>query len=679
MATPPTGGVSAAVPAPAAPARRRLITPLRVAIALGIAAAAGGLGFWGLGARDSGTLLASGVLAERDRLVLAEFENRTSDSTLGPSVSEALRIDLSQSPTVRLLDAAAIAAALQRMNQPAGTRIDVALARDIAQREGAKAVVRGHIDPVGPGYVLAGEVVAAQNGAVLAALRETAQNDGELIDAVDRLSKRLRRQIGESLKTIRASTPLQRVTTGSLEALKRYSQAIEAEGRGEWDRAAALLEQAIALDTGFAMAHRKLAAILFNTFGSQSRATAAATSAFRHRDRLPPLERHLTTAYYYTRVEPDREQGAAAYRAALQIDPDDFVAANNLTLLYNELRQFAAAESLALRHLGTANFSIYFNLAQAQLAQGKVDDAAASVRAFELAAPGNPAGIMMRAFIAENRDAYDSAEAIVRSLPSSQLDLATQGWRTQHLFALALVRGRLKAAAAEARRFMEVSEQRRLPGSYLIGGIQIALIQLRFEGQPVAAKRTVAIALRRHPLDSLQAADRPYTMLVMFYAESGQLERARSLLAEYDSVTPAQRRRADEFRHAAVGALAFADGRWDEALRAYRAWYDESWCARCGLNELARIYDQLGRQDSAVVIAERGVTNLGLYRVFEDTWTLAGAYKRLGELYEQRGDTTKARGYYGKFVDLWKDADPVLQPAVRDVRERLAKLAGEQP
>jgi hypothetical protein len=28
-------------------------------------------------------------------------------------------------------------------------------------------------------------------------------------------------------------------------------------------------------------------------------------------------------------------------------------------------------------------------------------------------------------------------------------------------------------------------------------------------------------------------------------------------------------------------------------------------------------------------------------------------------------------------VDLWKDADPKLQPSVREVKERMAKLVGE--
>src|SRR5207245_911971 len=100
-----------------------------------------------LGIGPVGTLVASGVLAERDRLVLADFENRTQDSTLGTSLTEALRVDLAQSPVVRLLDAAAIGPALGRMGRKAGTPLDLTLARELAQREGAKAVVHGKIDP----------------------------------------------------------------------------------------------------------------------------------------------------------------------------------------------------------------------------------------------------------------------------------------------------------------------------------------------------------------------------------------------------------------------------------------------------------------------------------------------------------------------------------------------------
>src|SRR5438093_274118 len=251
-----------------------------------------------LGIGPVGTLVASGLLAARDRLVLADFENRTTDSTLGPSLTEALRVDLAQSGVIRLLDGATVGQALGRMGRPHSTPLTLAVARELAQREGAKAVVHGQIDPLGRSYVVSAELVGAADGAALVAVRENAQDDGAIIAAVDRLSHRLRERIGESLRTIRASDPLEQVTTRSLEALRKYSQALRVNDAGEFDRAVALLGEAIALDTTFAMAYRKLAVVLNNTGAAPSRVAEAATRAFRHRDRLTPPERYLAAAFY---------------------------------------------------------------------------------------------------------------------------------------------------------------------------------------------------------------------------------------------------------------------------------------------------------------------------------------------------------------------------------------------
>jgi tetratricopeptide (TPR) repeat protein len=114
------------------------------------------------------------------------------------------------------------------------------------------------------------------------------------------------------------------------------------------------------------------------------------------------------------------------------------------------------------------------------------------------------------------------------------------------------------------------------------------------------------------------------------------------------------------------------------AIAAYRRWYDESGCVTCGLFEIATIYDRMGQADSALATYERIVPTPGLWGLFDNFYTLAPTYKRLGELYEARGDRAQAREYYGRFADLWKDADPELQPLVREVRARLARLAGER-
>jgi hypothetical protein len=63
--------------------------------------------------------------------------------------------------------------------------------------------------------------------------------------------------------------------------------------------------------------------------------------------------------------------------------------------------------------------------------------------------------------------------------------------------------------------------------------------------------------------------------------------------------------------------------------------------------------------------------------LWEDQDWLAGSFKRLGELYEAAGDLPKAAANLERFVELWKDADPELQPKVRDARERLQRVRAE--
>jgi len=49
----------------------------------------------------------------------------------------------------------------------------------------------------------------------------------------------------------------------------------------------------------------------------------------------------------------------------------------------------------------------------------------------------------------------------------------------------------------------------------------------------------------------------------------------------------------------------------------------------------------------------------------------------LGSLFEERGDGAKAAHYYGRFVDLWKNADPEYQDEVGAIRVRLERLLDE--
>ena len=45
-----------------------------------------------------------------------------------------------------------------------------------------------------------------------------------------------------------------------------------------------------------------------------------------------------------------------------------------------------------------------------------------------------------------------------------------------------------------------------------------------------------------------------------------------------------------------------------------------------------------------------------------------------GRLYEQLGQRAEAAAAYERFATLWKDADPALQPQVREAQAGLARV-----
>jgi tetratricopeptide (TPR) repeat protein len=225
---------------------------------------------------------------------------------------------------------------------------------------------------------------------------------------------------------------------------------------------------------------------------------------------------------------------------------------------------------------------------------------------------------------------------------------------------------------------MAAADERRLQSHYLAGAVTIGLIDLLYRNRPGDGVREVTRALTHHPLASMSALDRPYVELARFYAHVAHVDEAKRFLADYERVVPAGLRAGQWDRHAAAGDVALAEGRFPDALAAYEAWRTESGCDVCGLFEDARVFEQSGRPDSAVARYERLVSTRVPYRVDLDGFVLAAAYKRLGELHEARHDRAKAIESYTRLVDLWKTADPELQPMTRDIRARIARLAAER-
>lgn len=632
-----------------------------------------------LGIGPAATLLSAGTLGSEDRLVLADFENRTSDSTLGAAVTEALRVDLGQSRAVRLLDSREVKAGLQRMGTRADTALDESLARNLAVREGAKAIVAGDVSRLGSGYVLTARIVTADSGATLAPVRVTADDDAHLIAAVNHLSADLRERIGESLRTIRATEPLEQVTTASLSALRLYTEGTRAFDAGRFEVARGLLLRATQTDTAFAMAWRKLAALYFNIGTSRPLQIAAATEAFNHRDRLPPLERSLTEGFYYTNADLRNPRKAIdSYRAALETSPGDPTAVNNLGLVLNVVGQFAVAESLLRRGMAARPaMSIADNLVDALSLQSKWSALDTVFRQADASsAPGHPGRVVIRLTAAFAHRDYAWADSLVSAHETRQGGALPIPPVYGARIGLDMFRGRYGRAARLAREIEDSALASGNRGTAAYAAMLPAELASEL-GRTADARRELATALAGPAFRSIDEADLPLMELARIHALLGDAPAVHRDLKAFEELQPRMSwRPGDSTRWA--GYEAQAEHRWREAAAAFAMSSNLTpACSPCGSFVSAQMWEAAGEPDSAIIYYRRGTDRPAISHNDEDALLYPLALRRLGDLYEQKGDRKAAIDWYGRFVDLWHDADPDLQPIVRDVRERLSRLTAE--
>ena len=638
----------------------------------------------GFGIGPVGSLFAAGKLSQRDVVLVSDFNVSRADSSVASVVAEGVRANLGESRSIKLFSPASVAAALRRMQLPPTSRVDLLLAQRLAQREGVKAIVTGDVTGIGNGYIIALRLVTADSGNVLAAFQTTVDGPSRLVTGVDEVTRKLRGKIGESLKSVQASPPLEQVTTASYEALKAYTEGAHAfDFEHDFTKAIPLLRRAVTIDTGFATAWRKLGTAMNNLRYPQSVSDSAITKAYQLRDRLSENERYMAEAYYFHRGPgQNRVRAIAAYQTLLDRG-DTAYAANNIGVIYSDMREYAKAESLyrmAMR-ANPDNSIPLPNMINMLINQGKraAIDSALAQEAKRL--PNNVYYAAHLVTIPYNDGDIDRAERVIDSVRLASRTLETREFASFYGFEITAVRGRLGEAEQHYRQFEVEAAELGAAMPKLVDSANFAALDAWLRGRPQRAIQRLDAALTIHPLSSIPEQDRPYTLLARLYAVAGRPDRARAMLNQFAQLKDtAFVRSRDPGVHEALGEIALAEKRYGDAIAEFRRG-DVAPDGKPATDDpirihfnLGRAFDLLNQPDSAIAELEAFTNTRYDGRPDDDWFALAGTHKRLGELYDAKGDREKAVSHLSKFVELWKNADPELQPAVADVKRRLARL-----
>jgi len=602
------------------------------------------------------------VMAERGWVLISDFETHGEEPLPDAAVREGLTIALQQSRYVNVFPRTRAYDVLNRMKKANLSRIDENLGREICRRENLQVLLSGSVEHIGQMFQITVRAVDPLSGGLLFAEQERFRRQEDFFEKADEVAKRVRKDLGESLAGIAAtSRPLAKVTTASLEALQLYSQAKNAMDQGGTEGVLGQLQGALHFDPDFAMAHLQLAQYYGSVVGKNERAVTEATRAFELRQGVTDRERLRIEAAYFSIQEryddvvqsrmllvnlyPDDAEAhldlAGAYydiarvdqtitelRKVLKLDPLSPIAYSQLVgyLARNNQNDEAIAAYDHARHHGVETPELHRGLGLAYLGQGKVDQARQQFRI--VAASGDLFQDLGEFYLAAT-DVYEGKFSRAR----------------EHLESL--IR---RSQAEHSKGLRPVSR-------YLLGRMDLVLQQpqlARHEAEEIMAT----------PPEDLQIIDLRSAGILC--ARAGAIESAKGVLRSLDN--EARRSPTAWNKSAALitrGEVALAQHDPKQASEAFlsaEAAYPQA-PASIGLAMAYQDIDtKLATDQWQKVLQIRG-------EILREEFPadLALAHLQLARLLGRSGNTKASIAQYDEFLLLWHDADNL--PDLRDARQ----------
>ena len=659
---------------PARPVRKRWLTPRRAAFAgSGLVIAAFAIAYlW-----QPAPLLG---FSERDWILVSDFGHPEGEVDLANALKLAITVGLQESGYINVINRRQIADVLQMMEQPSDTAIDAAVGLEVCQRAALKGLLVPEVARLGNGYIITAELVEPVSEATVASFSARSDNDDGLLDALDELLSRLRDGLGDSLASVGGDDwRLAAVTTGSLDALKRYTQGLRAWNTGRYADAVELYREAIGIDPDFASAYAALgSAYASYLFHERELAAEAFDAALARLDRVGRRELNFIRSQHASFLgRPEEEIRFLGLHLAEY--PDDPSAHFNLGSSYRSLGQLerCVIEFEEVLRVAPHNAAAMINLATCLSGMGEDESAITVYRmAFEIQPEWEVSSNINHEYgvTLTNAGLYSEARKLYEKR-LAMTDASNRGHAHRSLGHLELYQGQFETAVDHFRQAAGLHTAAEQP-------LSVAR-DLMFQAySEIARGRTNAA------IDALDQADEDmpsdggsipfHVILGSAYLAAGDVDAAQRISGRLAARTAADGDQVgeDTLRQYRIleARVLFAEGKREQAIEMLESEAQISTTPYPDLAAgLAEAYAAEGRWEDT----ERSLRRLIDLRwdSYEGLVPWITAHYRLGQVYEELGKRDEAVASYRRFLDLWSDADSDLQQ-IELARSRLEILGG---
>ena len=334
--------------------------------------------------------------------------------------------------------------------------------RTIGQELGAQAIVEGSVQRVGSDVRITAQLIDARTDRHL----WSARYDRRLED-VFAMQSDIAKAIAGALKAELApgvEERIERAPTDDLAAYELYLHGRDYFSRGtkaESETAINLLQQAIARDPNFALARAALAKVYARDAWAYGGEAWQADSALAEAERAAALTPDLADAHAAlgrAHMAAGRfTKASAAYERAIELNPNDWGAVNDLAIVYLQTGRLAAAIQQWKRVLKgnpASAHGVRFNLALAHRVLGLLDRAEQGNRSALALKPDHVLAMVNQGhvdlFQGDTTAVIAMAEQLAREYESNPYALQSAGW-------LLIFVGELERARAPLERAYALS------------------------------------------------------------------------------------------------------------------------------------------------------------------------------------------------------------------------------